>query len=216
MSNPRLPSPRTIADALLAGDNAAVFDAASRYMSFGGAPFLVDALACPVMEEVGARWHAGTASVADEHAASELLRELFSTLLPGLAWHQGGPKAVVTCAPGEQHLLGAKLISQVLALDGWHVRFLGANTPAKDLALFVAREHPVLVGLSVTMADHVHAAHTALELIHRRAPDVRLVAGGSAAWALKPAGREAWTVLSSTQELLWLTRGGTGGHIGLR
>ncbi|EAU65992.1 cobalamin B12-binding domain-containing protein [Stigmatella aurantiaca] len=213
MSNPPLPSPSTIADALLAGDSATVLDAVSRYMSFGGAPFLVDALAHPVMEQVGERWHAGTASVADEHAASELLREIFSTLLPSLAWHQGGPKAVVTCAPGEQHLLGARLISQVLALDGWRVRFLGAAPPAKDLALFVAREQPVFVGLSVTMADHIPAARTALEWIHRTAPQVRLVAGGSASEALMPAEKETWAVLSSTQDLLWMTRGGTDGLI---
>ncbi|MDC0710400.1 cobalamin B12-binding domain-containing protein [Stigmatella sp. ncwal1] len=216
MSNPPLPSPSTIADALLAGDSSTVLDAVSRYMIFGGASFLVDALARPVMEKVGERWHAGTSSVADEHAASELLRELFSSLLPGLAWHQGGPKAVVTCAPGEQHLLGARLISQVLALDGWHVRFLGADTPAKDLALFVAREQPVLLGLSVTMADHIPAARTTLELLHHIAPRVHLVAGGSAAEALMPAEKEAWAVLPSTQELLWMTRGGTGGLIAPR
>ncbi|MFP2908642.1 B12-binding domain-containing protein, partial [Pyxidicoccus sp. 3LFB2] len=139
MSLSRLPSPSTIADALLVGNEGTVIDAVHRYMARGGATFLVDALARPVMEAVGERWCDGRATVAEEHAASELLRELLAHLLPGLAWHQGGPRAVVTCAPGERHLLGARLVSQVLALDGWHVRFLGADTPARDLAIFVAR-----------------------------------------------------------------------------
>lgn len=213
MSLLRLPSPVAIADALLVGNAGAVLDAVHRYMERGGATFLVDALARPVMEAVGERWCDGRASVAEEHAASELLRELLTHLLPGLAWQQGGPRAVVTCAPGERHLLGARLVSQVLALDGWHVRFLGADTPARDLALFVAREQPVFVGLSVTVPENVPDARLALELMHRTTPHIPLMVGGRAAAELAPEEPGAWTQVDSTEELLTLTRGEAGGHV---
>ena len=211
MSLSRLPSPNAIADALLLGNNGTVMEAVHRYMEHGGATFLVDALARPVMEAVGERWCSGRVTVAEEHAATELLRDLLTHLLPGLAWHQGGPRAVVACAPGERHLLGARLVSQVLALDGWHVRFLGADTPARDLAVFVAREQPVFVGLSVCMPENAAGARLALELMHRTTPHIPLMAGGRMAALVAPEEEGAWSVLSSTTELLSLTRGGVGG-----
>ncbi|WP_164019448.1 cobalamin B12-binding domain-containing protein [Pyxidicoccus trucidator] len=213
MALSRLPSPSAIADALLVGNEGTVLDAVHRYMERGGATFLVDSLARPVMEAVGERWCDGRATVAEEHAASELLRELLTHLLPGLAWHQGGPRAVVTCAPGERHLLGARLVSQVLALDGWHVRFLGADTPARDLAIFVAREQPVFVGLSITLPDNLAGARLALELMHRTTPHIPLMVGGRCGGELAPEEHGAWTVLDSTGELLALTRGNVGGHL---
>lgn len=211
MALARLPSPHVIADALLLGNDGTVLEAVHRYMEHGGATFLVDALARPVMEAVGERWCSGRASVAEEHAATELLRELLAHLLPGLAWHQGGPRAVIACAPGERHLLGARLVSQVLALEGWHVRFLGADTPARDLAVFVAREQPVFVGLSVCMPENIPGAKLALELMHRTTPHIPLMAGGRMAGEVAPEEEGDWSVLHSTTELLSLTRGGGGG-----
>jgi methanogenic corrinoid protein MtbC1 len=205
-----LPPPSAIADALLVGNTGPVLDAAYRYMEHGGAPFLVDALARPVMAVVGDRWCAGHVTVAEEHAATELLRELLAHLLPAVAWHQGGPRAVIACAPGERHALGARLVSQVLALDGWHVRFLGADTPATALARFVERERPLLVGLSVTLPDNVPGARSALELLHRTTPGIPLLVGGRGTASLAPEGAGAWTVVRTTTDLLSLTRGGTG------
>jgi methanogenic corrinoid protein MtbC1 len=201
-----LPSPDHIADALLSGDSGTVLDAVHRYMSHRGAAFVVDALARPVMGVVGDRWHDGRISVAEEHAASELLRGLLTYVLHGLGWHQGGPGAVIACAPGERHFLGARLISEVLSLDGWHVRFLGADAPARDLALLVAREQPAFVGLSVSMPESVPETRFALELLRRTAPHIPLIVGGSAA-ALAADPEQRWRVMTTTEELLSWTRG---------
>jgi methanogenic corrinoid protein MtbC1 len=213
LSPTRLPFPEVIADALLVGNAGTVLEAVHGYLDQGGAAFLVDTLARPVMEAVGERWCNGAITVAEEHAATELLRELLTQLLPGLGWHQGGPRAVIACVPGERHLLGARLVAQVLALDGWHVRFLGADTPARDLAVFVAREQPAFVGLSVCMPEHLEDARLTLELLHRTTPNIPLVAGGRVAERLVPEVKGTWSVLHSSEELLDLTRGSAGGHL---
>ncbi|QSQ24790.1 cobalamin-dependent protein [Pyxidicoccus parkwayensis] len=211
-SHTQLPSPDIIADALLVGNSGTVLEAVHHYMDEGGPAFLVDMLARPVMQVVGERWAGGITTVAEEHAATELMRELLTQLLPGLGWHQGGPRAVIACTPGERHLLGARLVAQVLAIDGWHVRFLGADTPAKDLAIFVAREQPVFVGLSCSMPEHVPDARLTLELMHRTTPGIPIVAGGRVADSLMPDEEGAWSVLRSAGELLDLTRGDVGRH----
>lgn len=206
MALSRLPSPVDIAEALLSGDSGTVLDAAHRYMAHGGAPFVVDALARPVMDVVGEQWHDGRISVAEEHAASELFRGLLTYVLHGPGWHEGAPRAVIACAPGERHFFGARLIAEVLSLDGWHVRFLGADTPARDLAVFVAREQPDFVGLSVCMSENLPQARLALELVRRAAPHVQLLVGGRVAAALDDEPGQPWRVVHSTEELLSWTR----------
>jgi methanogenic corrinoid protein MtbC1 len=209
MALARLPSPVDIAEALLSGDSGTVLAAAHRYMSHGGPPFVVDALARPVMEVVGERWKDGCLSVAEEHAASELLRGLLTYLLHGLGRHDSAPKAVIACVQGERHFLGARLISQVLSCDGWNVRFLGADTPAMDLALFVAREQPAFAGLSVALSENLSETRLTLELLRRTVPHIPLIAGGRAAAALADEPGQPWHVVYSAEELLSWTRSST-------
>src|SRR5688572_28720824 len=59
----------------------------------------------PYLQELGARWERGEASIAHEHFASSVLRGRLLGLARG--WGQGiGPLALLACVPGEQHDLG--------------------------------------------------------------------------------------------------------------
>ena len=62
-----------------------------------------------------------------------------------------GVRAVVTPVEGDQHYLGARMIADFLAMDGWEVDFLGSGTPGKDLAEFVRQRKADLVALSSTL-----------------------------------------------------------------
>jgi MerR family transcriptional regulator, light-induced transcriptional regulator len=53
----------------------------------------------PYLTELGERWERGTASVAQEHFASNLIRGRLAGLARG--WGNGhGPRAVLACPPG--------------------------------------------------------------------------------------------------------------------
>jgi methanogenic corrinoid protein MtbC1 len=181
---PTLPPPREVTAALLAGDGAQVLEAAQAYLGAGGPAFVADALAQPVLEQVGERWSQGGASIAEEHAATALLREVLLILMPGLSWQRGGPRAMVACPAGERHDMGAQLVATMLSLDGWHVRFLGADTPGRDIARMAASEPPVFVGLSVSMDEHVPEARSTIALVRQEAPGTRVMVGGHAALPL--------------------------------
>src|ERR1041385_2374460 len=59
----------------------------------------------PYLHELGERWQRGEISVAQEHFASNVLRGRLLGLARG--WGSGlGPRAILACAPGEQHDLG--------------------------------------------------------------------------------------------------------------
>jgi MerR family transcriptional regulator, light-induced transcriptional regulator len=87
----------------------------------------------PYLHHLGERWELGTATVADEHLVSNMLRARLASFAQG--WGSGiGPRAVLACAPGEQHDLPLLAFGIVLHRNGWRVEYLGADTPIDDVA----------------------------------------------------------------------------------
>jgi DNA-binding transcriptional MerR regulator len=98
----------------------------------------------PYLRELGARWERGEASVAQEHFASTVIRGRLLALARG--WDRGGgPRAVLACAPGEQHDLGLIVFGLALRHQGWSVTYLGADTPVDTLAAAVEQLQPDVV-----------------------------------------------------------------------
>ena len=82
----------------------------------------------PYLTELGERWESGTASVAQEHFASNVIRGRLAGLARG--WGNGhGPRAVLACPPGELHDLALMVFGIVLNRNGWRIDYLGMNTP---------------------------------------------------------------------------------------
>jgi DNA-binding transcriptional MerR regulator len=101
----------------------------------------------PYLHDLGERWADGTASVAQEHFASHLLR---GRLLAAAGdWGEGGPSsALLACPPGEGHDLGLVLFGVLLARRGWRVMFLGADTPFDTLESSARALQPTAVVLA--------------------------------------------------------------------
>ena len=105
----------------------------------------------PALRELGAAWEAGTATVAQEHFAANLLRGRLFAL--ARRWDQGvGPRALLACAPGDLHDLPLVAFGLALRARGWRILFLGANTPLDDVAATAVAERPDLVVLSSSQA----------------------------------------------------------------
>lgn len=143
------------------------------------AAFYLDVLA-PAMREVGRRWELGTCSVADEHAASSVAARIMAALFPRtLSPAKRRGRAVVTACRNEHHQLGAWMVSDALAVDGWDVTFLGANTPEEDLLLLLASKPAELLLLSVTMPFNLCICRDAIARVRAEldAPPKILVGG---------------------------------------
>ena len=141
---------------------------------------LLSDVVLPYLQELGARWERGEASVAQEHFASGLLRGRLLGMARG--WGRGlGPLAVLACLPGEQHELG--LISFGLALHehGWRIVYLGADAPVETVAEVSAGLDPRLVVLSAV----------SVELVERSLPALRELAGQRLVALGGPAARHA-------------------------
>ena len=115
----------------------------------------------PYLRTLGERWRRGDATIAQEHFASNVIRGR----LAGLArdWGRGhGPRAILSCPPGELHDLSLMIFGIVLSRNGWRVEYLGANTPVEELVQVVGRSRPDLVVVAATTADRFDAISAGL------------------------------------------------------
>ena len=113
------------------------------------------------LADLGERWSAGLASVAQEHFATNVLRGR----LLGLArdWGQGGgPLALLACPPGELHDLGLICFGLALRARGWRIAFLGADTPVDTLKQTTDDLHPDLVVLAAATPQRLSRVRSEL------------------------------------------------------
>ncbi len=113
----------------------------------------------PVLYEIGMLWEQGKISVAQEHLASAIVGQIMATVSMTViqsSKHKG--RLVVTSSPNEFHEIGAWMIADILANDGWDVRYLGANVPETELMESLSTFRPDVLAISVTMPFNVEKA----------------------------------------------------------
>lgn len=107
----------------------------------------------PAMVDIGEQWHQGKLPVTTEHFATQFLRRKLSSLFNTYNIVDGRGLIIVGCAPGEQHDLGALMISVFLVRSGWQVIYLGPDVPLTDLLETVTRIRPDLVCMAASTVE---------------------------------------------------------------
>jgi DNA-binding transcriptional MerR regulator/methanogenic corrinoid protein MtbC1 len=136
----------------------------------------------PYLRDLGERWAAGEASVAQEHFASSLLRGRLLALARG--WGRGvGPRALLACLPGDLHDLGLVCFGLALRGHGWRITFLGPDTPLSTLASVTELLDPSLVVLTAALTEHAARVRAGLGELAQITPLALAGAGVTAALA---------------------------------
>lgn len=86
-----------------------------------------------MMRVVGERWHRGTLSIAHEHLASAILRNLFGSMLRLYKPLEPVVKIVLATPTGEHHEFGILAAAMLAAPLGLEPVYLGANLPAEEI-----------------------------------------------------------------------------------
>ncbi len=104
----------------------------------------------PLLAWVGEMWHRGEITPADEHWVSESLK---SVLIRRLTQERNAApnavRAVVACAPGELHEIGALMLALFLTRRGFDVLYLGQGVPLAALRRFVRKSGAKAIFLSM-------------------------------------------------------------------
>jgi DNA-binding transcriptional MerR regulator len=124
------------------------------------AGFTIDAVLgeviLPCLADLGDGWERGAVTIAQEHFASNLLRErLLGVARP---WDRGsGSHAILACPPNERHDIGLICFGIVLGRGGWRITFLGADTPVGTLAEAADALEPNIVVIASIMDGRLSA-----------------------------------------------------------
>ena len=171
-----------VEERLLSGDEGGAWTVVENAMAAGMAPNTVylDILG-PAMHDIGERWAAGDATVADEHQASAIVLRLIGRLGPRFARRGRKRGTILVAAPaGDTHGLPVALLADLLRGRGFRVIDLGADVPSDALAATVrAAVGLVVVGLGATVSANDRGISDAIAAI-REASTVPVVLGGRA------------------------------------
>lgn len=169
--------------ALLAADRRGVETVIddARYEGLDGIAILDDLLA-PAMREVGRLWENGEIGIADEHLATAIVHTTLTRVYPNLVTAEPRTRGCVLLAgaDGEEHVLGLRMIADVLEGGGFDVRNVGGALPPAALAAAVRRHRPVLVGLADTMGGAL-SLRRSMEAVRAVEPEMPILLGGAGA-----------------------------------
>ena len=169
--------------ALLKFDEAKAEQIFSQAHSLYNVETVLSELMQRTMAELGALWHQGEIPVTTEHFATAYMQGRLRTLLSATVNAETGAVVIVTCAPLEQHELGALVLATLLRRAGYRVYYLGANTPVKDLRDLARTLRPVGVMISASLAEAVVSLTEARSYLAGIAP---VLAFGGAAFNRRP------------------------------
>ena len=172
---------RAYGETMRTGDPAAataVIDDALRHKLSAAA--IQSRVIAPAMHEIGELWERGALTVAQEHLASAVSYHVLTRLYPGLLREstRQGDTVVVAAVHGEHHVLGLRMVADVLDGAGFDVRFLGTDVPESSLLAWVQEYEPAVVALGVTMPLGAAKLARQLQTLRDLAPGVQLVIGG--------------------------------------
>lgn len=149
---------------------------------------IMDCLVGLVMRRIGMGYLKGTLSIGDEHRMTQAMRDVLVTLsVAGDPTVKPNgplkPAAVVGCARGEVHELGALMVRLVLEDEGFQVVYLGLDVPTEEFAAQQIKHRAALVCVSMMPPSGMAEAKTMMRLLDRMydpAWPYRLALGGSA------------------------------------
>ena len=148
---------------------------------FGLTSFIED-VATPLLRRIGELWHAGRATIAQEHLVSSIIHDILSEAMRSMARTSGTGTMLVATPAGERHAIGAVLIGATAALNGWHVVYLGADLPAKEIAAAAVATEASVVAMSIVYVPDRERTLDELRALRARLPaSVPVVAGGAGA-----------------------------------
>jgi DNA-binding transcriptional MerR regulator len=126
------------------------------YIGQKGVDKTITEIVFPFLERVGILWMTNHINPAQEHLATNLLRQkiiLGIERLPAVSEHN---KNVILFMPeGEYHEIGLLFVYFLLKQEGIYVNYLGANVPMKDLVYLTAVKKPNYVFCHLTSPSKV-------------------------------------------------------------
>ncbi len=87
---------------------------------------------------------------------------------------------VAACVTGELHEIGARMLCDLLEMEGWNTIYLGANVPSEGIAAVLLDNQSDILAISASMAFHIPAVREVIAAVRLQSPKTRILVGGQA------------------------------------
>jgi len=116
-----------------------------------------------------------------EHIQSGIIRSVIEMAYPYVLKQRNkiaSKRAAVICPDGEQHELGARMVSDYIRMMGFETFFVGRDTPRKELFDLIDSLKLDLIAISVTNYYNLSKAVQMVSFIESNFPSIKLIVGG--------------------------------------
>jgi MerR family transcriptional regulator, light-induced transcriptional regulator len=87
-------------------------------------------------------------------------------------------RAAVICPDGEQHELGARMVSDYIRIMGYETYFVGRDTPRSEMNDLITNLELDLVAISVTNYYNLTKVVQMVDFIEANFPNIKIIVGG--------------------------------------
>ncbi|HYP47959.1 MAG TPA: diguanylate cyclase [Thermoleophilaceae bacterium] len=199
---------RRYGDALRLADASSAEQVIDEALELGMSAAQVQAdLIHPAMTWIGELWQKGAISIADEHLATAVSQRMLMRLFEQLqtAAPRSRERVLLAAVEGQQHVLGLRMVADVLEGAGFDVLYLGADVPTGPLVGFIEQHKPAIAGLSLSFAAGSAALVEAIIAIDDARPETRILLGGEGVATGLRASGYPW--LDSSVDVLRVVEG---------
>jgi diguanylate cyclase (GGDEF)-like protein len=136
----------------------------------------------PAMTRIGLLWEANAITVADEHLATAVSQAVLVTLFDRLwvARPRSRERVLLAAVEGQHHVLGLRMVADVMEGAGFDVLYLGADVPVEVLRRCTAEHRPAIAGLGFAVSVGVGILADSIHAVHEACPATRVMLGGRA------------------------------------
>lgn len=122
----------------------------------------------PLLEKTGDFWENGDIKVSEEHYISNAILDSVSHLNSLKTINKSKDKILMATVNEEEHMIGLKIMENILAQKGYDTYFLGSKTSSDHLIEAIKLQNPKIIILSVTLQRLIVNLEQTIRSIRRK------------------------------------------------
>ena len=133
----------------------------------------------PFMEKIGILWLTNHMNAAQEHLASNIIRQKLVVGIESIGTYNHSSKTALLFLPeGEHHEIGLLYLHYILKTRDIQVLYLGSDVPFKDLEFVAHLKKPDRIFTHLTGIPGRFSFEKFLQQLHQRIPSIPVVISG--------------------------------------
>ncbi|NVJ53970.1 MAG: cobalamin B12-binding domain-containing protein [Campylobacteraceae bacterium] len=159
----------------------------------------------PSMYIIGNKWANAEITVGEEHTATSICQRVMAEYYEKILMHseQNKEKIIVTISPNELHQVGARMVADLLELNGYDVEFLNSSCTIETILDKINNQNIRNVIISTTLVSSLNSTENLITNIRKNSTEkVKIYVGGQAYTSDKSIETNADVCISNVDELL--------------